>query len=207
LRVARYINIAPKLASELPPATRDFKSYLPHIDRDNIPRLEFRPITFENIESMLREMLSKTSSSHDGISNKKLKAISKVILFPLSHLINISMKSGHVPDSWKVAKIIPLFKNGDPTQTTNYRPISLLCTFSKVLEKAVYRQTYKYLNSNNLIANIHFGFRSGHSCQHLLIKLQEAIFNAKNNKQHACAVFIDLKKHLTQWILAFFSKN
>jgi hypothetical protein len=49
------------------------------------------------------EMLSKTSSSHDGISNKKLKAISKVISFALSQLINLFTKSGHVPDSWKIA--------------------------------------------------------------------------------------------------------
>jgi hypothetical protein len=83
-------------------------------------------------------MIGKVSYSHDGISNKKLKAISKTIYFPLSHLINISIALDYVPVAWKTAKLVPLYKSGDATKTTNYRPISLLSTFSKVLEKVIY---------------------------------------------------------------------
>jgi hypothetical protein len=63
-----------------------------------------------------------------------------------------------------------------------------------VLEKAIYNQTYNYLNSNKLITENQFGFLAGHSCEHLLLKLQQAIFNARNIERHFCAVFLDLKK-------------
>jgi hypothetical protein len=139
-------------------------------------------------------MLGKASFSHDNVSNKALKFISKQISFPLSHLCNISIKLNYVPDQWKLAKLVPLYKNGDATLETNYRPISLLSTFSKVLEKVVYSQTYNFLDRNNLIYKHQHGFRRNHSCESLLITLMSAVFDAQNNKQHALAVFVDLKK-------------
>jgi hypothetical protein len=108
---------------------------------------------------MLEGMIGKVSYSHDRISNNKLKAISKIVSFPLSHLINISIAMDYVPVSWKTAKLVPLFKSGDATETKNYGPISLLSTFSKVLEKVIYKQVYFYLNSNKLVALDQYGFR------------------------------------------------
>jgi hypothetical protein len=78
-------------------------------------------------------MVSQTSFSHDNISNKQLKFIAKEISFPLSRLINMSFKNDFVPLSWKLAKVMPLFKSGDCKLTTNYLPISLLPTLSKVI--------------------------------------------------------------------------
>jgi hypothetical protein len=100
---------------------------------------------------MISNMLWKVSFSQDDISNKKLKHIAKVIFFPLSHLINISIKDNYVPSTWKIAKIVPLFKRGDSTDTTNYRPISILSTFLKVLEKAIYNQTYTHIHTHTLL--------------------------------------------------------
>jgi phosphatidate phosphatase PAH1 len=68
-----YINIAPKLATTLPKSKNDFNSYLPKIDRGDIPRLNFQPVTFEDVETMLAAMLGKVSFSHDGISNCRIK--------------------------------------------------------------------------------------------------------------------------------------
>jgi hypothetical protein len=149
---------------------------------------------YTDVEFILEGMIGKVSYSHDGISNKKLKAISKTISFPLSHLINISIALDYGPVAWKTAKLVPLYKSGDATETTNYRPISLLSTFSKVLEKVIYKQVYFYLNSNKLVALDQYGFRQNHSCEHLLLKLQNAIFKAKNKKNHCAVVFLDLKK-------------
>jgi hypothetical protein len=77
---------------------------------------------------------------------------------------------------------------------SDYRPISLLSTFSKVLEKVIYKQVYFYLNSNKLVALDQYGFRQNHSCEHLLLKLQNAIIKAKKRKKHCAVVFLDLKK-------------
>jgi hypothetical protein len=121
-----YIYIAPKLAKAVPPATTYYKSYLPNIDRDLIPPMSFKPVYFNQVERIINIMMNKVSYSLDNLSNKALKAISKQISLPMSHLINVSMSLSHIPQSWKTAKIVPLFKSGDSTKTTNYRPISLL---------------------------------------------------------------------------------
>jgi hypothetical protein len=124
--------------------------FMPTIDREEIPPLEFQPVFFDEVEKILTDMLAKVSFFHDAISNKKLKHISSIISLSLSHLINISIKDNYRLDLWKVAKIVLLYKSGDTTDTTNYRPISLLSSFSKVLEKAIYKQTYNNLNRKNL---------------------------------------------------------
>lgn len=189
-----YIEIAPELASKVPPATTNYLSYLPAIDRDKIPPLQFGRVGGLEVERILGGMMNKVSYSHDNLSNKALKSVAAQISTPLAHLINLSLSLNHVPVSWKTAKVVPLFKSGNSMQTTNYRPISLLSTLSKVLEKCVHNRVYKYLDSNKLIFKHQYGFRARHSCQDLLVKLQQLIFNSKNEKKQCLAIFIDLKK-------------
>jgi retron-type reverse transcriptase len=97
-------------------------------------------------------------------------------------------------DKHEAAKVVPLFKSGDATNPTNFRPISLLATFSKILEKAVHKQVYSFLDSHNLIYKHQYSFCPSHSCEHLLTKLMSSVFKAKVDKLHSCAVFINLKK-------------
>jgi hypothetical protein len=104
------------------------------------------------------------------------------------------MKIYYVPTGWKVAKVVPLFKSGDATNPTYLSPILLLATFSKILEKAVHKQVYSFLNSHNLIYKHQYGFCPFHSCEHLLTKLMSSVFQVKVDKLHSCAVLIDLKK-------------
>jgi hypothetical protein len=157
--------------------------------------MKFKDVTFEDVEQILSVMMkNKTSFSHDNISNKQLRFISKEISFPLSHLINISLRTNYIPESWKTAKIVPLLKSGDSRLTTNYRPISLLPTLSKVLEKVVHMQSYRFLHNNDIIYRHQYGFRKSHNCQSLLLKLQNVLYEAKSAKKHTLAVFVDLKK-------------
>jgi hypothetical protein len=93
-----------------------------------------------------------------------------------------------------LAKIVPLFKSDNNQHVTNYIPISLLPTLSKVLEKVVHQQLYRHSNKNNLICNQQYGFRPNHNCGNILQKLQNTIFLARNSKKHVLAVFLDLKK-------------
>jgi hypothetical protein len=112
------------------------------------------------------------------ISNKTLKFIAREISWPFSHLVNLSMKLNYVPPGWNEAKVVPLFKSGDATNPTNFRPISLLATFSKILEKAVHKQVYSFLNSHNLIYKHRYGFCPSHSCEHFLTKLMSSVVKA-----------------------------
>ncbi len=94
----------------------------------------------------------------------------------------------------KVAKIIPLYKSGDNTLLGNYRPIALLSTFSKILEKIIANRLSSYLENNNLLSNFQFGFRKNHSTLHPLLLFSNKITEVLENKKHCIAIFCDLQK-------------
>ena len=187
-----YKNIAPELAAKIPPSIKPFNEYLPK--NDHISEMKFTKISPGGVIKILSKMQNKSSYSHDFISNKLLKCVSNEIASPVAHLINISLTTNYVPPDWKTAKIVPIFKSGNPAETTNYRPISLLPTLSKILEKEVARQTLQHLMKNNILYKWQFGFRPNHSCEHLLHTLMGNIFEAQANGHSTLAVFIDLKK-------------
>ena len=85
------------------------------------------------------------SPGYDDINFNVVKRCFGEINEPLKHLFNLSLENGTFPEKMKIAKVIPFFKNGDPESITNYRLISVLPCFSKVLEGIMYNQLYKYL--------------------------------------------------------------
>ena len=87
----------------------------------------------------------------------------------ITKLLNLSIRTGKFPKLWKCSKITALFKSGDRTTASNYRPISILPTLSEILEKAVHSQLYQYLVTNNLLTRKQFGFRKGLSTVSALI--------------------------------------
>lgn len=186
-----FANIAPSLASKIKKTDKDFSEYLPLI---NNPQMKFKPVTEAQIVKTLSKMKNKVSFSHDFISNKLLRHVKEEIALPLSHLVTLSLKLSYVPISWKRAKVVPVFKSGSKLDPGNYRPISLLPTLSKVVEKVVHQQVVSYLNKNNILFKHQYGFRGGFSCEQLLLKLQDLLYKAKAKKEYSIMVFIDLKK-------------
>ena len=87
------------------------------------------------IETIINNLAPKKSSGHDGISNKLLKDIGSALCYPLQIIFNKSLELGRFPDIMKLADVVPLYKNKGKDYCTNYRPISLLLTISKILEK------------------------------------------------------------------------
>ena len=94
----------------------------------------------------------------------------------------------------KCSKVISLFKFGDRASMDNYRPIALLSTFSKILEKIVCNRLSNYLENNNLLSKFQYGFRKEHSTFHPMIHFMNKITNALENKMHTIAIFCDLRK-------------
>ncbi len=94
----------------------------------------------------------------------------------------------------KIAKVIPLFKTGDKHLFTNYRPVSLLPQFSKILEKVFNNRLDNFIEKHNLLSDNQYGFRSNRSTTQALIELVEEITNSIDKKKYAVGVFIDLKK-------------
>ena len=108
----------------------------------------------------------------------------------------MSFQTGVFPSSMKLAKIIPIFKSGK-AEFNNYRPISLLSLFSKILEKLYSKRLEQlFVDKNNVLSNSQYGFRSSMSTSHALIDLVEEISESIDKKLYTLGVFIDLKKHL-----------
>ena len=110
------------------------------------------------------------------------------------HLCNLSFITGIVPKELKLAKVVPVFKSGANNEFTNYRPISVLCTLSKIYERLVYNRLINFLLKNDALYKYQFGFRDKHSTELALILLMDKITAAFDNNEFTVAVFLDLSK-------------
>ena len=90
--------------------------------------------------------------------------------------------------------MIPIFIKGDQQDYNNYRPISLLSSIVKIIEKIIHKRLFKFLNNNNCLFNYQFGFRNHHSTNHALISITEKIRKAIDDGKIACRVFLDFQK-------------
>ena len=132
----------------------------------------FQEVDTDLILKIVNSLQTKNSSGTDGISNVMLKTISPFISKPLNTIFNRSLKNGTVPEGLKSAKVIPLYKgkdSGSPFEYTNYRPISLLQSMSKVLEKLVDKQGRNYLKYKDVLYSKQFGFRGRRGCDQALL--------------------------------------
>ena len=118
-----------------------------------------------------------------SISMNVVKESVNLICAPLTHIINLSLNSGVVPQEMKIARVIPLFKSGDKSLFTNYRPVSVLPVFSKFLERIVYNRLINFLNKYDILSRNQYGFRKNYSTAHALIQLYDKISNALDNKR------------------------
>ena len=139
-------------------------------------------------------LANKKNPDHTGVSTHFIKQTVSSFINPLFHIFNLSFTTGVVPAQFKMAKVIPIFKAGDKSSMDNYRPISLLSSFSKILEKLVALRIMSFLNNNDILSKWQFGFRSGHSTAHPMVHFLNKITDALNNKKHTIAIFCDLKK-------------
>ena len=188
-----FSQVGPKLASDIPPSNANFKDYLPPSNPINF---EFSRISETDILYICSQLKPKNSSGVDFISNNLLKHIAHLIITPLHYLINLSLESGYIPREFKIAKVVPVFKDGDQHDFNNYRPISLLSSFSKLMEKVVARQLTGFINTHNLLYKHQYGFRAKHNTSHPVLHFTDKIYNALNQKPSALtlAIFIDFKK-------------
>ena len=109
-------------------------------------------------------------------------------------IIYESLKSGVFPSELKLARVVPIFKSGDPSLLTNYRPISVLSFFSKIFEKIVYNLVFDFLSDNEILYDYQFRFRSKHSTQQALITLVDRVTKCLDRTNIVVSLFIDLKK-------------
>ena len=168
--------------------------YLNQSFNNPLPKINLKTVSTKEIKNIIKSFNPKISSGYDGISTKLLKISSPFITSSLTHICNKSISSGTFPDRLKYAVVKPLFKNGDKTKLCNYRPISILSSFSKVLEKVLYKQLQDHLNKHSILEQEQFGFRSDSSTNKAMYKLINETLNALNSKLIVGGIFFDLEK-------------
>jgi hypothetical protein len=130
----------------------------------------------------------------EGISVKMLKNVAIEISTPLSHIFNLSLKKGIFPSKLKTSKIVPIHKGGNAELCENYRPIALLSSISKTLEKIVAIRLTNHLEIHKLLSPCQFGFQRGKNTEHNLIRVVTEISNRVNNGEYCMGIFLDLRK-------------
>jgi hypothetical protein len=170
-------------------------NYMDYLDNSFAHKtFNLNPVTAEEVQDYIDTLKNQKSCGPNSIPTILLKISKSILSEPLANIINISFSSGVFPSSLKLAEVIPVFKKGDKTIVSNYRPISLLSNISKIIERIVRNRLYIFLESNDLIYDFQFGFRNGHSTNHALIMMLKKIQESIDQGHYACSVFIDLQK-------------
>ena len=151
-------------------------------------------VSEEFVLKELRKLNPTKSTGIDGIKPRFLKDGAEIIKSAITHIINLSISTENVPDLLKQAIVKPLYKKGSRLEVGNYRPVSLLCIISKILEKAVYVQLEKHLIDNNLLYEFQSGFRKSYSTDTCLINLIDTIRTENSQGLYAGMVLLDLQK-------------
>lgn len=193
---AYFSNIGHEFAEKLHFSKDGYQKYLDsfsYSDCDQNP-FEFCPIDSAEVDKIIDGIKPKSSFGTDGISSKLLKTLKPVLSVPLSLIINQCFSKNIFPDCLKIAKVIPIFKKGDNKHFSNYRPISILPSLSKIFEKVIYNQLYDHFTKNNLFFDNQYGFRAQHSTEYAALELAERIKESLHQNLVPLTIFLDLSK-------------
>ena len=220
-RFWHYVNSKTKIKSSVPNinlpdgnvATTDFEkasafntyfsSVFTNEDLNNLPQMQscsYREslinvhISPDLVCSKLRTLLASKSSGPDGFHPKLLKETADQLCIPLCQIFNKSLKEGVLPQDWKVANVIPVFKKGDHHQPCNYRPISLTSTVCKVFESIIKDSIISHMMDNNLFSKEQHGFLPRRSCMIQLLIATEYWTEALNCGDSVDIIYFDFKK-------------
>jgi len=159
----------------------------------------FSPVTCDELYKLIMQLKNNKSPGPDNIGPKLIKYIACERCYSLLCVFNLSFDKGLVPDKLKLAKVVPVFKGGNELPPNNYRPISLLNVFGKLLEKLMAVRLYGFLDVHNILYDYQFGFRKNHSTTLALIDVVNEIFQHLDKDEIGIGIWLDLKK--TIWYI------
>ena len=151
-------------------------------------------VTLQDVEDQLKNLKNTNSVGSDGIPSRVLKECASSLAPGLLLIIQQSFQDGFFPSQWKEANVTPIFKKGDRSSPTNYRPISLLSISSKIIERVAFRQMFNFIRDNNLLYKQQSGFIPGDSCSNQLVYLYDNIVKAMEYKKQVKFIFCDITK-------------
>ena len=154
-----------------------------------------QPVTPDELCLTVQSMNGSNACGPDGLPmhfvKKCFHALSHVILC----MVNTSLVTGIVPDSWKLATIQPIYKgSGSTSDPSSFRPISLVPCLAKITERVVHKQLSGYLDSHHLLADTQHGFRRFHSTETALLAVTDSVMEAMDQGKISLLVLLDLSK-------------
>ena len=156
------------------------------------PNLSDISITEEEVFQTLSSLDPSKAAGCDGIGPKLLRHCALALYQPLHHLFCLSLSQSYIPAEWRLHLIKPIFKSGERCLVQNYRPISLLCVSSKVLEKIIFNHILQF--ANDKISTHQFGFMHHRSTLQQWLIVLNAIFNSSSNSSQTDLIYLDFKK-------------
>lgn len=163
----------------------------PHRERDSIVLTQ---VDEQEIELLIMGLRRDSSVGWDGISSRILQTSSQIFIPVVTYICQLALSTGVFPTAFKKAVVTPVFKSGDEDGITNYRPISVLTTLSKILEKVLNKRLVDYLESKNIIAPNQFGFRRGLSTEDAVHCLLNDVVQYLDSQERCLSMFLDLSK-------------
>ena len=186
-------SVGENLSAKIPKPKKTICEYLRKLT-NNESSLYLMPTSQSELIKLIDNLPRKNSSGYDNISNILLKRLKASLLEPLTIIFNKSISTGIFPSRMKSADIFPLFKSKERNLPTNYRPISLLLTISKLLEKIIYKRTYSFLSETNQLYQSQYGFHNNHSCENAVSELKGHILKRRELNESTACVLLDLSK-------------
>lgn len=186
-----YCSIGKKLTENIV-ATNNPIDYLSNI---SIPTsFDLTPTNIEELKKIIKDINNKKSSGVDNLSAKIFENLPDRTLNALVCLINHSFETGVFPPSLKTSIVIPLHKGGSTDDPSNFRPISLLCTLSKIIEKLVKKRLHDFLSLHKILNINQFGFQSNKCTGDAIFGFLTEVYAKRNEAEAVAAVFCDLSK-------------
>jgi hypothetical protein len=157
--------------------------------------IRFTQTNAKEVEKILRHFDIKKAIGLDQLHTQTIVDAADILAPFIAHIFNLSIKAGVFPDALKHARVSPLFKKGDPFLTSNYRPVSVLLTLSKVFERIILNQLMQFLERNEIMSAAQYGFLKKVSTKTALVNFHEHVLSLLDNKGTVgLGVFIDLAK-------------
>ena len=185
-----FTNIGPNLANKIPQISKTFDQYFSPVDT----QINQNDLTLKEFETAYKSLKRNKASGIDDINSNIVVVFFEELKTPLFYIFRASLREGVFPDEIEIAKVSPIFKGGNNLQAENYRPISVLPVFSKILEKIMYNRVYNYFVENKLLFPKQFGCQINTSTEHAILESVRSITKSFENYQYVLGVFIDLKK-------------
>jgi hypothetical protein len=169
-------------------------SYLANSFRRPFTKISWQYASTYEIEKIIQSLRTKNICGYNEISNQIIKLTAPFIISPLTYICNAVLSTGVFPDRLKFAIVKPIFKKGNNKEISNYRPISLLTSFPKNIEKLIYATLHAHIDMNNILVHKQYGLRTHSSTEQAGLKLINSILTAMNNNQIIGGIFCDLQK-------------